>query len=401
MPLADVAETVSKRPGAVLIGGFVADGFQPVAEQFARNFSELGDVGAAFAVVRHGETVVDLWAGIAAQARAWAEDTLQVVFSGTKGLTATCMLMLVDRGQLELEKPVAHYWPEFAANGKERLLVRDIVSHHSGLPGITGRALGIDDLADDRAMEALLAAQPQSPDPNAYRCYHALTIGWLCGGVLRRIDGRSLGRFFAEEVAGPLGLDIWIGLPEAQEPRVGTLQLASDWGPWDFGLTSEQKADPTRRSIWANPPLFPTEGLAWNRRPFHACEMPGGGGIATARSMARHYACLANGGELDGVRLMRRETLDAGRRELNRFVDPFIGEAMAFGAAYSLQTEQGRFGPPADAFGHSGAGGSIHCAWPSQGLGLSYVMNEMRADPQDLRTRGMLKALHSVVAESR
>ena len=391
MPLAQVTEAAAKMPGDVPIHGFVADGFQPVAEQFARNFSERGDVGAAFSVARHGETVVDLWAGTAAPGRAWAEDTLQVIFSGTKGLTATCMLMLVDRGQLDLEKPVAHYWPEFAANGKQRLLVRDIVSHHSGLPGITQSALAIDDLADDQAMEALLAAQPLSPDPNAYRCYHALTIGWLCGGVLRRVDGRSLGRFFADEVAGPLGLDIWIGLPQAQEPRVGTLQLASDWEPWDFGLTPEQKADPTRRSIWANPPLFPAEGLAWNTRRYHACEMPGASGIATARSMARHYACLANGGELDGVRLMRAETLAAGRRELNRFMDPFIDEA----------TEQRRFGPPADAFGHSGAGGSIHCAGPSEGVGLSYGKNAMRADPQDLRTRGMLKALHSVVAESR
>ena len=241
MPLTQVSEPTANMPAAVPIHGFVADGFAPVAEQFARNFTELGDVGAAFSVVRHGETVVDLWAGTAAPGRAWAEDTLQVIFSGTKGLTATCMLMLVDRGQLDLEKPVAHYWPEFAANGKERLLVRDIVSHHSGLPGITEGALAIDDLADDQAMEARLAAQPLSPDPNAYRCYHALTIGWLCGGVLRRIDGRSLGRFFADEVAGPLGLDIWIGLPEAQEPRVGTLQLASDWGPWDADLTPGAK----------------------------------------------------------------------------------------------------------------------------------------------------------------
>ena len=397
MPLTQVSEPTASMPEAVPIHGFVADSFAPVAEQFARNFTELGDVGAAFSVVRHGETVVDLWAGTSAPGRAWAEDTLQVIFSGTKGLTATCMLMLVDRGQLDLEKPVAHYWPEFS-NGKERLLVRDIVSHRSGLPGITEGTLAIDDLADDRAMEARLAAQPLSPDPNAYRCYHALTIGWLCGGVLRRIDGRSLGHFFADEVAGPLGLDIWIGLPEAQEPRVGTLQLASDWGPWDADLTPEQKADPTRRSIWANPPLFPTDGLAWNTRPYHACEMPGGGGIATARSMARHYACLANGGELDGVRLMRPETIAAGRRELNRFMDPFIAEPMTFGTAYALQTEQGRFGPPADAFGHSGAGGSIHCAWPSQGLGLSYVMNEMRADPEVRRTHGMLEALYSVVA---
>ena len=381
------------------IHGFAAPGYEPVAAAFARNFTELGDVGAAFSVVRDGELVVDLWGGAAAPGRPWAEDTLQLIFSGTKGLAATCMLMLVDRGQLDLERPVAHYWPEFAANGKGGLLMRDLVSHRSGLPGITQATLSVADLTDDEGMENRLAAEPLSADPNAHCCYNALTIGWLCGGVLRRVDGRSIGRFFAEEVAAPLGLDIWIGLPEAEEKRVGLLQLAPDWTPWDDGLTPQQAADPTRISIWANPPLFPADGLPWNGRAYHASEIPGAGAIASARSLARLYGCLANGGELDGVRLMRSETLLAGRRELNRFVDPFLAEPMAFATAYSLQTEKARFGPPADAFGHSGAGGSIHCAWPGEGIGLSYLMNEMRADPEDLRTRALLSALHDVVKE--
>src|SRR5262245_23773128 len=379
------------------VQGVVADGFEPVAEEFARNFTERGEVGAAFAVVRQGEVIVDLHGGSAAPGKPWNRDTLQVIFSGTKGLVAMCILMLVDRGALDLERPVAHYWPEFAAAGKGRLLVRDIVCHRSGLPGITGAALGADDVVDDVAMEARLAAQPLSPDQNPYRCYHALTIGWLCGGVLRRIDGRSIGRFFADEIAGPLGLDIWIGLPEALVARVGRLELVPDWQPWDAGLTPAQAADPTRRSVWANPPLFPQE-LPWNAGASHASEIPGGGAIATALSMARLYACLANGGELDGVRLMSAATLAAGRRELNRFVDPFILEPMSFGTVFALQTEQASFGPPADAFGHSGAGGSIHGAWPSQGLGLSYVMNQLRADPERVRTRSLFNTLYSLVA---
>jgi CubicO group peptidase (beta-lactamase class C family) len=387
-------------PSTPTIHGFAAPGYESVAAAFARNFTELGDVGAAFSVVRDGALVVDLWGGAAAPGRPWAQDTLQVIFSGTKGLAATCMLMLVDRGQLDLARPVTHYWPEFAAGGKGGLLMRELVSHRSGLPGITRETLSSADLTDDEGMENRLAAEPLSSDPNARCCYNALTIRWLCGGVLRRIEGRSIGRFFAEEVAAPLGLDIWIGLPETQEKRVGLLQLGADWTPWDHGLNPQQAADPTRISVWANPPLFPADGLPWNGRAYHASEIPGAGAIASARSLARLYGCLANGGTLDGVRLMRRETLLAGRRELNRFADPFLAQPMAFATAYALQTEKARFGPPPDAFGHAGAGGSIHCAWPSERIGLSYVMNEMRADPDDLRTLSLLETLHGVVEES-
>ncbi len=375
------------------VTGVVAPGFEPVAEAFARNFSDYGDVGAAFAVARGGEMLVDLRGGRANASEPWTAETLMPIFSGTKGLVGTMMLMLAERGLVDFARPVADYWPDFAAGGKAGVTVRDIVSHHAGLPGITLATLTPADLTDDAAMEARLAAEPLSADPRAFACYHALTIGWLCGGLLRRIDGRSIGRFFAEEIAGPLGLDVFIGLPEALEPRAGVLELEPGWGAWDEGLSPEQASDPTRRSIWGNPPVF-TEDLVWNSRAFHAAEIPGGGALATAASMARFYAVLAAG----GAPLLRPDTLVAGRQELNRFVDPFLSEEMAIGTVYQLQTAQERFGPPEDAFGHAGAGGSIHCAWPTEGIGLSYVMNQMRADPEDRRTKAMFRALHAVLA---
>ena len=243
-------------------------------------------------------------------------------------------------------------------------------------------------------IEALLAAQPLASDPDAFNAYHALTIGWLCGAIVRRIDGRSLGRFFNEEVARPLQLDAWIGLPESQEHRVGRIRLGEGMGP----LTAEQLANSVLRSVWGNPALFEGDhAMAWNTRAIHEAEIGGAGAIADARSMARYYGCLALGGTLDGVTVLKPETIELGRRELSRFMDPYIAEAMAFGTVFALQTPQGRFGPPPDAFGHTGAGGSIHAAWPTTGTGFSYVMNDMRADPEDSRSRYILRALARIV----
>ena len=182
--------------------GYVAPGYEPVREAFERNFAERGELGAAFAAFRNGEPVVDLWGGIAdrASGRPWREDTLQLIYSGTKGLVALCVLMLIDRGKLRLDDPVNRHWPEF---GKPEILVRHIVSHTARLPGID-TPITVADLHDDRRMAAILAAQAPNPDPRAALCYHALTYGWLCGELVRRVDGRSVGRFFAEEVAGPL-----------------------------------------------------------------------------------------------------------------------------------------------------------------------------------------------------
>ncbi len=374
---------------AASIEGFVAPGFEPVAEEFARNFTERGDFGAAFSAMQHGRVVVDVWGGFAAAGRPWQRDTLQVIFSGTKGLMASCILLLLERGQLDLDTPVARYWPEFAQNGKATVRVRHIVSHRAGLPGVVA-PLTTADWPDYERIEGLLAAQPLVSDPDAFNAYQALTIGWLCGALVRRIDGRTLGRFFDEEIARPLGLDAWIGLPEAEDHRVGRMRLGKDMAP----VTEEQLAEPVFRSIWGNPPLFPDDDMAWNTRRIRAAEIGGAGGIADARSVARYYGCLALGGSLDGVTLLRPETVELGRRELSRFVDPYIGEAMAFGTVFALQTPQRRFGPPPDAFGHTGAGGSIHATWPTERVGFSYVMSEMRADPEDQRTRHVLDALH-------
>jgi CubicO group peptidase (beta-lactamase class C family) len=375
-----------------IVRGTVAPGFETVAEVFERNFTRRSDIGAAFAAVHRGRTVVDLWGGMAAPGRRWERDTLQVIYSGTKGLMASCMLILVERGMLDLDAPVAAYWPEFAENGKERVLVRHVVSHRAGLPGILA-PITREDIPDYEKMETLLAAQPMSNDPDAYHCYHALTIGWLCGALIRRIDGRTLGTFFAEEVATPLGLDAWIGLPETEEHRVGRMELDMD-SPWN----DDPIANKVHRAIWGNPPLFPTNAeLAWNSRAYHAAEIGGAGGIATARAMARYYGCLAQGGEIDGIRILRPETITDGLKLRSKFYDPYIIEPMAYGTVFALQTEQGRFGPAPDAFGHAGAGGSIHGGWPSLQTGFSYTMNQMRIDPEDIRSRYVLKALHGAI----
>lgn len=377
------------------IRGTVADGFEGVAAEFERNFTQRKDIGAAFAAFHKGRKVVDLWGGMAAPGQPWKEDTLQVVYSGTKGLMASCMLILIERGLIDLDAPVAKYWPEFAANGKDRIKVRHVVSHRAGLPGVVF-PLTSADITDYEKMENLLAAQAPSTDPEAYHSYHALTIGWLCGALIRRIDGRTLGRFFAEEVAGPLKLEAWIGLPESEEHRVGRMELDPD-SPW----SDEPPEDITHRTIWCNPLLFPTyEDLAWNSRAYHAAEIGGAGGIATARAMARYYACMAQGGELDGVRILKPETIAAGLKLRSKFYDPYVVEPMAYGTVFAVQTEQGRFGPAPDAFGHSGAGGSIHGGWPSSGTGFSYTMNQMRIDPDDVRSRYVLKALHEAVGRA-
>ena len=186
-------------------------------------------------------------------------------------------------------------------------------------------------------------------------------------------------------------------MPETEEHRVGRFVFGDGMGGrWDAGLTEAQRADPVRRAVWANPPLF-GDINHWDTRAFHAAEIGGAGGITTARAMARYYGCLAEGGTLDGVTLLAPDTIALGRRELSRFADPFVGEAIAFGVCWNLQAGLNRFGPPADAFGHTGAGGSIHGAWPTQRLGFSYVMNQLRADPEDQRTRPLFALLHQLV----
>lgn len=376
-----------------MVDGFVAAGYESVRQAFEENFTARGDIGAAFAVVRNGEPVVDLWGGLAdsASGKPWREDTLQLVFSCTKGMVAICLLMLIERGKLRLDDPVARHWPEF---GNPNVLVRHLVSHTARLPGVDA-PITVADLCDDRAMAARLAAQAQSDDPRAVLCYHALTYGWLCGELIRRVDGRSVGRFFADEVAGPLGIEFWIGLPETEEGRLSTLELAPDWAL--DGPTPEDFArDALLRSIWGNPPLFArAQPLFWNSRAIHAAEIPGANGIGTARALARVYGCLAMG----GAPLLSAETVRLGRTALSEGHDAINDLQWRFGVGFQLHSESIWFGPTGDGFGHGGAGGSFHGAWPGLGIGFSYAMNQMRDSSRpDTRVKALLDALHAAAS---
>jgi CubicO group peptidase (beta-lactamase class C family) len=371
------------------VDGFVAPGFERVLEEFRRNFAERGEVGAAFAAVRAGEPVVELWGGIAdrGKQRPWAEDTLQAVFSGTKGLVAICVLIALDRGLLELEAPVSRYWPEF---GKEEILVRDVVGHTARLPGIT-HPVSLDEFADPERMASLLEVEAPSEDPRARLCYHAFTYGWLCAELIRRTDGRSLARFFADEVAARLELELWIGLPDPLEERVSRIELAPTW-PLSLVLDPETHLrDPLVRSIWGNPPTLAPEGFAWNSRTFHAAEIPGAGAIGTARSIADLYGNLE--------RLLSPPTLELARTSVSEGWDEAHATSRRYGVGFELQTMTKSLGPPADAFGHGGAGGSSHGYWPELRVGFSYAMNLMRDDkPVDARPQALLTALHRSVS---
>jgi len=365
--------------------GRVADGFQHVADELG---ATVHGPGAAFAATVDGELVVDLWGGTANDNGApWEEQTIVLVFSGTKGLAATCLLLLVDRGLLDLDAPVSRYWPEFAAHRKEGVLVRHVVSHTAGLPGLLP-PVSADDLLDGERMAVRVAQATPFWEPGTRLAYHALTFGWLCAELVRRIDGRSLGVFFAEEVAEPLGLDLWIGLPPSLEDRVATLRPADDFRVTFVG----DERDPLLRALYG----ALLDNFVWNEPVYHNAEIPAVNGIGTARSLARLYGCLVCD-ELDGRRLLSPETVRLGRRVISRGTCAVTGRQYAFGAGFELQTELLTLGPAADAFGHTGSGGSRHGAWPGARVGFSYAMRELRGEEADDRGRRVLAALADAV----
>lgn len=380
--------------------GFAADGFAPVRETFEEVIAETPEGGAALSIHQHGRPVVDLWGGMAARNSPWREETLLPVWSGTKGLVAACLLKLMEDRHLALDEPVARYWPEFGRNGKQSITVRQAVSHTDGLTGLSAVRIALTDILDSERMENHVAAEPEPDDARSFGCYHPLTFGWICGGLVRRIDGRSVGRFFADEFAGPLGLDLWIGLPAAENHRTGQLSLAPSWEGAAISPPGAADHDPLVWRTWANPDLFPGD-LPWNTEPFHAAEIPGAGGIGSARSMSRFYAALVNGGSLDGVRVLKEATIEQGIEEIARFVDPLVGRPLVLGTGFWLQNDEPVFGPPSRAFGHPGAGVSMHGAWPELGVAFSFLPNVMLNDPNDTRAQRILATLHECAKNRR
>ncbi|HZN15361.1 MAG TPA: serine hydrolase domain-containing protein [Acidimicrobiales bacterium] len=386
------------------IQGEVANGFERVKDAFAANFDKHGDVGAAFALYHRGQKVVDVWAGVADDetGRPWAEDSLQLVFSTTKGATAVCANLLAQRGELDLDAPVVTYWPEFGAEGKENIPVRWLLSHRAGLPVVDNAPSPEEALAWD-PMIKLLSAQAPVWEPGTAHGYHALTYGWLVGEVVRRISGKSLGTFFADEVAGPLGLDFWIGLPASQESRVSPLIQGG------FGTTPDIDIEALPEEIreiaaafispdsLVNRALFVTNPrLEFNSPEVHAAEIPAANGITDARSLARMYAGLVGNG-VDGVRLFTDETVANATTEQSNGPDKVLFAPTRFGLGFFMDSTFAPLGGPKN-FGHAGAGGSLGFADPDKDLGFGYVMNKMETGlAGDPRTLGLIAAVYASV----
>lgn len=383
------------------IHGSCARRFEPLRSAFAHGFSTGDELGAALAVTLGGESVVDLWAGHAdaARRRPWQRDTIANVYSVTKGVVAILAHRLVESGRLDLDRTVAAYWPEFAAQGKEAIRVRDLLSHRAGLPAIR-ELLPLEALYDWNAMTSALAAQAPWWGPGTAHGYHAVTYGWLVGEVLRRITGKSVGTLLHDELAVPLDLDFAIGIPEADDARCADLRPPTAGTPLPPGQPSLVEiitSDPTSITAlaFANPPSLMSPGAA-NRRAWRGAEIPGANGHGTARSLAKLYGAIASGGQVDGVHVLGPDAARAASVEHSRGPDIVLRVPTRFGAGFMLSQPGAAFGPNPDSFGHPGAGGSIAFADPTAGIGFSYVMNKMgTAILVDARAARLIEATYA------
>ena len=391
--------------------GSVASGYEPVREAFLANFETQGEVGAGVAVYVDGVAVVDLVGGIAdaSTGRAYDPKTLQLVFSTTKGLTAICTHQLVERGVLDLDTPIAEWWPEFAQEGKQRITLRWVLSHRAGLPVIDA-PLTFDDLLHPERIDAALAAQRPLWEPNSRHGYHPLTYGWLLDAVFRRAAGRSVSEHFRTEIAEPLGLDCSIGVPPEQLHRAApvidmaklrfsakeVLPLLKPSALRPIVKVLKAMRDPestVNRATYVNGALKPADGsLVWNHEELWTAAWPAATAVTDARSLARLYAACV--GEVDGIRLLRADTVDRARAEMSYGPDATSVFPSRFGLGFHLHHELGRLLGPAS-FGHGGMGGSLAFADPDARVGFGYVMNQMKIDSK--RSGALVDALRSCV----
>jgi CubicO group peptidase (beta-lactamase class C family) len=373
-----------------MTNGLCKPGFERVAEAFRKNFDKNGEIGASVCLTVGGETVVDLWDGVAdpKTGAAWTRDTVSIVFSCTKGATALCAHVLASRGKFDLDAPVTELWPEFGQKGKEHATTRMMLDHSVGVPALRAPVKESGPYEWDYMTQRLAEEEPFWV-PGTRNGYHGFTFGWTVGEMVRRVSGKSLGTFFQEEIARPLGLDFWIGLPEEIEPRVAPItpyvyKAADAVTPFmrDLGTDKQSIAS----LFFFNVGAWRTKGA--NARESHAAEIGAANGVTNARGLAGMYAPLANGGGklVDGKTLARMGEVsmathdDATLRIPTRFALGFMksmdNRKRSVGATL--------FGPDVDsvimgspAFGHVGAGGSLGFADPAAGLSFGYTMNQM------------------------
>ena len=385
------------------IHGMVAPGFEGVRDAFAKNFADGLEVGAAFSAYHDGKKVVDLWGGIADPAtnRPWTENTIELVFSTTKGATAMCANKLAQEGKLDVDAPVAQYWPEFAAHNKDTIPVSFLLSHQAGLAWVDTEMTLDQALSWDPVVDAL-AEQVPHWEPGSQHGYHALTYGWLVGEVVRRVTGMSVGTYFHNEIAVPLGLDFWIGLPPSEEPRVAVLQE----GLADPALVEDPEVKAFVDAVMGpdtmlGKALFAPGGAfrmpdVWNMPSVHQAEVPAANGIGDARSLARLYAsCI---GAVDGFRLLSEDQLKRATTQLTSGPNKVLMDLdIQFGLGFMTRSEFIPLGGPR-AFGHFGAGGSVGWADPDAGLAFGYVMNRMDMGlAGDTRSYNLVNACLSAV----
>jgi CubicO group peptidase (beta-lactamase class C family) len=390
------------------IQGTVAEGFEGVREAFAANVAQRGERGAAFALYRDGRPVVDLWGGSADAdsaddtGRPWTAGTAQVLRSATKGMSTAVVLLLVQQGLLDLDAPVGSYWPEFKAAGKEQVTVRQLMSHQAGLPALD-LPLTVAQAADGTSGPQAVAAQRPFWEPGTAHGYSPHTFSWSVGELVRRVTGRSAGTVLAEEVARPLGLELWLGLPAAERQRVGRLGPVEPPAPADgAGLRFRPRQDVA--DAWADPgsltrrafgTVFPAPDE--NDPLWRAAELPGANGVGTARALARGYAALI--GDVDGGRrLLRPETLAAATAEQASGPDRVLIARTRFGIGFMLHGPAAPMTSPA-AFGHPGRGGSLGFADPDLGIGFGYVTNGMQPTvTSDPRAQALVRAVRACVS---
>ena len=374
----------------VAVGGTVEKGFETLRDAFAEG-QAADDGGAQLCIYRHGKKVVDLWGGRDRERdRPYTDKTLTILMSCSKGAVATCAHMLAERGLLDFDAPVTRYWPEFGQAGKDKVPVSDLMAHRVGLSGFEpGSGIGPRELLDWNKCVAALAAMEPLWQPGTAYMYHAVTFGYLVGEVIRRVSGKMPGHFFADEIAKPLGLEMWIGLPESEEDRVAphfsdrpALTL-EQWKQLLAGFGIDANARIAQSMIHG---LIGTDEAIqmMKTREGHAAQIPAGNGIGNAASLARMYAATI--GAVDGVRLLNAETVERARKwqtqgltspgdfaklpnadpqrlglgyELNRRAEPMLGDG---------------------SFGHAGAGGRMGFAHPESGVAVGYVCNNMLWD---------------------
>ena len=372
------------------IHGTFDDVFTPVRDVFAKHFDDGLEVGAAVAVTLEGKPVVDLWAGEAdSDGGPWLENTIVNVWSSTKTMAAVCMLMLADRGQLDFDAPVADYWPEFAQNGKEGVLVRHVMSHSAGLPGFDP-PITTEQLFDRKAIAQSLALQTPWWEPGTTSGYHAITQGQLQGEILERIAGVSLGEFFRSEVAEPLGADFHIGLDVEHDSRVAEL-IPPEINPGEDGSDPDSIALRTFASL-------PLDATAPGRREWRAAEIPAAGGTGNARSIARVLSALSCGGSIDGVTLMSPETVERVLNVQTDGVDLVLGSHVTFGMGFATYMADAVAPPNPRHFRWGGWGGSIAVVDLDAHVAIAYVMNRMDSGALgDVRGGNIIRAVYESI----